>query len=129
MSGGGNQPSRGLMSSKLASDAVRPEVLRNYERESEDADKQVQAALTEHRSAQEELDRIIKSGPSIDLTFEKLGMDIETGKMRITEAEKRLRALKSQIKPDDTHWLRFTGKLQSSKLLKNESEDKILQIG
>ncbi|KAI3612793.1 nuclear condensin complex subunit smc4 [Moniliophthora roreri] len=146
MSGGGNQPSRGAMSSKLASDAVRPEVLRNYERESEDADKQVQAALTAHRSAQEELDHIIKSGPSIDLAFEKLGMDIETGKTRITEAEKRLRALKSQTKPDDNDLARIsklekeitsaevelkrlTSKAAEIEASLKEIEDKILQIG
>jgi chromosome segregation ATPase len=37
MSGGGGQPARGGMSSKLAADAVRQEVLRGYKKDREDA--------------------------------------------------------------------------------------------
>ncbi|KAK7035384.1 Structural maintenance of chromosomes protein 4 [Paramarasmius palmivorus] len=146
MSGGGNQTSRGAMSSKFAADTVRPEVLRNYEKESEDADRQLQAAQNELRNAQEELDRIIKSGPTIDLAYEKLVLDIETGKTRIIEAEKRVHALRSQTKPDDGDLARISRLEQeiasaqaelehlSSKAAKIEAslkeiEEKILKIG
>ncbi|KAK0209223.1 RecF/RecN/SMC N terminal domain-containing protein [Desarmillaria ectypa] len=99
--GGGGQPARGGMSSKFAAEAVRPEVLKNYERESEEARKELELSTQESREAETERDRLLKVGPEIDLSFEKLGMDIENGKKRIADAEKRVRELKAQSKPDD----------------------------
>ncbi|KAK0477149.1 RecF/RecN/SMC N terminal domain-containing protein [Armillaria luteobubalina] len=81
--GGGGQPAQGGMSSKFAAKAVCPEVLKNYEPE------------THH-------DRQLKVGPEVDLSFEKLGMDIENGKKCIADAEKHVRELKAQSKPDDS---------------------------
>ncbi len=92
--GGGGQPARGGMSSKFAAEAVRPEVLKNYERESEEARKQLELATQESREAETDRDRLLKVGPEIDLSFEKLGMDIENGKKRIADADKRVRELK-----------------------------------
>ncbi|KAG6878944.1 hypothetical protein C0992_006381 [Termitomyces sp. T32_za158] len=94
MSGGGSQPARGAMSSKLATDAVSPQVLRKYEQESQDASQQLDQALKELRIAEEELDRLRNSGPQIDLAFQKLGLDIENSKHRIAEAEKRVQHVK-----------------------------------
>ncbi|KAK0504192.1 hypothetical protein EDD18DRAFT_1457261 [Armillaria luteobubalina] len=99
--GGGGQPARGGMSSKFAAEAVRPEVLKNYERESKEARKQLELATQESREAETHRDRLLKVGPEVDLSFEKLGMDIENGKKRIADAEKRVRELKAQSKPDD----------------------------
>ncbi|KAK0465948.1 RecF/RecN/SMC N terminal domain-containing protein [Desarmillaria tabescens] len=99
--GGGGQPARGGMSSKFAAEAVPQNVLKNYERESEEARKQLELATQESREAETERDRLLKVGPEIDLSFEKLGMDIENGKKRIADAEKRVRELKAQSKPDD----------------------------
>ena len=45
ISGGGGQPARGGMSSKLAADAVRLEVLRGYEKDSEDAAQHLEEAV------------------------------------------------------------------------------------
>jgi structural maintenance of chromosome 4 len=94
MSGGGTQVTKGAMSSKLAADAVRPEVLQKYEDESQDAARQLEVALQAVREAEAELDRLRTSGPQIDMAFQKLGLDIENGKRRISEAEKRVRDLK-----------------------------------
>lgn len=94
MSGGGNQLTKGAMSSKLAADAVRPEVLRKYEEDSHDAAQRLDAALQGVREAEAELERLQTSGPQIDLSFQKLTLDVENGKRRIAEAEKRVRDLK-----------------------------------
>ena len=94
MSGGGTQPTRGAMSSKLAAETVRPEVLRTYEKESEEAVRHLDEAMQQARAAETELDRLIKSGPQIDIALEKLGLDVENGKRRIFEAQKRVRDLK-----------------------------------
>lgn len=94
MSGGGSQPARGAMSSKLAADAVSPQVLRKYEHESRDASQHLDQALEELRVAEEELDRLRNSGPQVDLAFQKLGLDIENSKQRIAEAEKRVQHVK-----------------------------------
>ncbi|KAF7321342.1 SMC hinge domain-containing protein [Mycena kentingensis (nom. inval.)] len=100
MSGGGNQPARGAMSSKLAADAVRPEVLRQMEAELGDAEKKLDQALREAQAQDAELDGMRRSLPEMETAFQKLGMDIEIGKTRISEATKRLSELKTQNKPN-----------------------------
>jgi structural maintenance of chromosome 4 len=94
MSGGGGQPQRGGMSSKFAGEAVRPEVIQQYERDSADAQRHLEQATQEAREAEVELDRLKKLGPELDMSFQKLGLEIETGKRSISEAEKRVRDLK-----------------------------------
>ncbi|KAG5721961.1 Structural maintenance of chromosomes protein 4 [Termitomyces sp. T112] len=100
MSGGGSQPARGAMSSKLAADAVSPQVLRKYEQESEDAAQHLDQALKELRVAGEELERLRNSGPQIDIAFQKLGLDIENSKRRIAEAEKRVQDVNARAGPN-----------------------------
>ncbi|KAK0477734.1 hypothetical protein EDD18DRAFT_1377973 [Armillaria luteobubalina] len=99
--GGGGQPARGGMSSKFTAKAVCPEVLKNYERESEEAKKWLELATQESHEAETHRHRLLKVGPEVDLSFEKLGMDIENGKKHIADAEKCIRELKAQSKPDD----------------------------
>jgi structural maintenance of chromosome 4 len=94
MSGGGGQPSRGGMSSKFAAEAVRPEVIQQYERDNEEATRYFNEAVEEAKQAEAELDRLKRLGPDLDMTFQKLGLEIETGKRLISEAEKRVRDLK-----------------------------------
>lgn len=94
MSGGGGQPARGAMSSKLAADSVRPEVLRGYEKDSEDAAQHLEEVVREVRAAEEELERLRTSGPQVDVAYQKLSLDIQNGKGRIADAEKRLQDLK-----------------------------------
>ena len=94
MSGGGSQPARGGMSSKLPAEAVRPEVLAQYERESDDAAKELDRAVQEVREAEAERDRLAGLGPTFDMSYQKLGMEVETNKKRILDAEKRVKELK-----------------------------------
>lgn len=94
MSGGGNQVNKGGMSSKLAKDPVTPQALKAYEKESEDAMKELEATLQEMRKAEIEVENLGKSGPEIDLAFQKISLDIQTGMKRIAEAERRVKELK-----------------------------------
>ena len=94
MSGGGNHVSRGGMSSKLAAEAVRPETLRIYEKESEEASKQLDDVLQSLRRIESEVEALSRSGPQIDMSIEKINLDIQGGQRRITDAEKRVRELK-----------------------------------
>ncbi|KAJ6586845.1 RecF/RecN/SMC [Mycena vulgaris] len=100
MSGGGNQPARGAMSSKFAPEAVPPEVLRNLQQESDEAEKRLEQATKEVQAAESELDRLRRAGPETETALQKLGLDIENGKKRISEAEKRISDLRSQSKPN-----------------------------
>ncbi|PPQ96365.1 hypothetical protein CVT26_004967 [Gymnopilus dilepis] len=100
MSGGGSQPSRGAMSSKLAAATVSPNVLRQYEEESEQAAQQLQQASAELREAEQQLERLKAREPEIDLAYQKIGMDIENLKRRIAEADKRAKELNAQNKPN-----------------------------
>ena len=94
MSGGGNHVSRGGMSSKLAAEAVRPETLRIYEKESEEASKQLDDVLQSLRRIESEVEALSRSGPQIDMSIEKINLDIQGGQRRIADAEKRVRELK-----------------------------------
>ncbi|KAG6830095.1 hypothetical protein H0H92_002268 [Tricholoma furcatifolium] len=96
MSGGGGQPARGSMSSKLAADSVSPQVLQKYEQESEDAAKQLDQAVRELKAADEELERLRLSGPQTDMALQKLVMDIDNSKRRIADAEKRVKEVNTQ---------------------------------
>ncbi|KAJ7703280.1 RecF/RecN/SMC [Mycena rosella] len=100
MSGGGNQPARGAMSSKFAPEAVAPEVLRALEQESADAERRLDQATRELQAAEAELDTLRRAIPETETALQKLGLDIENGKKRVAEAEKRISDLKSQSKPN-----------------------------
>ncbi|KAG5643297.1 hypothetical protein DXG03_001224 [Asterophora parasitica] len=100
ISGGGTQPTRGAMSSKFAPDAVRPQVLRTYEQESQSATERLEQALQELRATEEDLERLKNSGPQIDIAFQKLTMDIENSRRRISEAEKLVQDVNAQNKPN-----------------------------
>jgi structural maintenance of chromosome 4 len=82
------------MSSKFAAEAVRPEVMQQYERANEDATAKLQEATEEAKKAEADLERLKRSGPELDMAFQKLGLEIETGKRSISEAEKRVKDLK-----------------------------------
>lgn len=94
MSGGGNHVAKGGMSSKLAAEAVRPETLKVYEQESQDAAEQLELALQALRAIENEVEGLGRSGPQIDIAIEKLNLDIKGSSKRIAEAEKRVRELK-----------------------------------
>ncbi|KAH9070762.1 RecF/RecN/SMC N terminal domain-containing protein [Lactarius deliciosus] len=100
MSGGGGKPRGGGMSSKLAADAVPPDVLRKYEQDSEAATAQLTVTMEELRVAESELEAVGKSGPQINLEIDKVNLDIQNAGKRVIEAEKRVRDLKTQSKPD-----------------------------
>ena len=94
MSGGGTHVARGAMSSKLASDAVSPETLRKYEQDSEDAAGKLEAALAQLREFEAAMDALTRKVPEVDMSLQKIDLDIQTGVKRIAEAEKRVRELK-----------------------------------
>ena len=82
------------MSSKLAPEAVQPDAIRRYERESEDAAKRLQDALTELRTFEAEMEGLSKRLPQIEMASQKVDLDLKTGLKRIKEAEKRVQDLK-----------------------------------
>jgi structural maintenance of chromosome 4 len=94
MSGGGNHVAKGGMSSKLASEAVSPQTLKVYEKDSEEAARYLEEALQNLRRIEAEVENLGKSGPQIDIAMEKINLDIQGGSRRIAETEKRLRELK-----------------------------------
>ncbi|TFY64633.1 hypothetical protein EVG20_g5880 [Dentipellis fragilis] len=108
MSGGGNHVSRGGMSSKLQSDAVSPEELKRFEHDSAEAGRKLEQAQQELRQVETQLDSLMRSGPEIALAEDKVNLDIRNGAKRIAEAEKRVRELKAQSKPDAIDVARIT---------------------
>ncbi|KAI0687981.1 RecF/RecN/SMC [Cytidiella melzeri] len=100
MSGGGNYVAKGGMSSKLASDAVSPETLRQYEQDSEAAQRELEQVQGQAHELEATLEGLNRAGPQIDTAIEKANLDVQTGTKRIADAEKRYRELKTKTKPD-----------------------------
>lgn len=94
MSGGGNYVARGAMSAKLVAEAVRPEVMRKYEQDSDEAERQLADAREKLREYQSQLDGCAKRIPQVSMELKKIELDAQTGAKRIEEAEKRVRELK-----------------------------------
>ncbi|KAJ3508271.1 hypothetical protein NLJ89_g5846 [Agrocybe chaxingu] len=113
MSGGGSQPSRGAMSSKFSAASVSPQTLQSYERDSEQAAQQLHQATEELKHAEQELERLKVRDPEIDLSYQKLGMDIENVKRRITEADRRCFTWHSSQNKPNTGDLARISKLES----------------
>ncbi|KAJ3816382.1 hypothetical protein F5880DRAFT_1512716 [Lentinula raphanica] len=143
MTGGGGAPMRGGMSTK---DSISPRQLQEHEREREQTQAKLEEATAAARSAEAELESLNRSGPEIDLRYEKLGFDIQQGKSRIEEAEKRLRNTKAQSKPVKNDVARIKvledsiaryeveikdlkGKAITIEMALQEVEDKIMDIG
>jgi structural maintenance of chromosome 4 len=93
MSGGGSKPMKGLMSSKLASEAVPPEVLKKFEKENEQDAVAVANAVSQLARLETEIDELRAKEPTLDLALQKLGMDVGVLTQRVKEGEKRLRDL------------------------------------
>jgi structural maintenance of chromosome 4 len=93
MSGGGSKPMKGLMSSKLVSDAVGPEVLKKYEKESEADAMAVANAISSLARLETEIEELRAKEPTLDLALQKLRMDLGVLTQRMQEGEKRLRDL------------------------------------
>ncbi|KAF8982402.1 hypothetical protein BDQ17DRAFT_1437885 [Cyathus striatus] len=85
---------------ETSGEAVAPDVLKKLEHDTENDARLLQEAQEELQAAEAELDRLTRSGPEIDMALQKLTLDIENGKKRISEAEKRVRDVKAQSKPN-----------------------------
>jgi structural maintenance of chromosome 4 len=94
MSGGGNSVSRGGMSSKLQSDVVSPQVLRQYEEESDTAARELNTTLQELQEVEAEVARLLKSGPQLEMSLGKIKLEIQTNERQIAETNKRVKELK-----------------------------------
>ncbi|KAG8852500.1 hypothetical protein FRB96_008688 [Tulasnella sp. 330] len=146
MSGGGSKPAKGGMSSKFAAESVRPEVIRQYEEEADDADRGLDGFLREKRTSATDLQDLKKRLPKLEIDISKAELDIQTGLKRIAEAKGRLKELQSQSKPDAGDVKRITSlesaietaTVEVNKLRRSAStiekeiqalQDKILEIG
>jgi structural maintenance of chromosome 4 len=94
MSGGGTSVTKGKMSSRFASDAVSPDTLRQYESDSEAAQREFEQVQQQARELEAILEALRHAGPQIDIAVEKANLDVQTGTKRIADAEKRFKELK-----------------------------------
>ncbi|KAF9515941.1 hypothetical protein BS47DRAFT_1391255 [Hydnum rufescens UP504] len=100
MSGGGTKVAKGGMSSKLASDAVQPAVMKQYEAENGKLQGELDALIAERRAFETELDGLQKQLPKVDMAISKAELDIRTADKWIMEAEKRIKELNAHSKPN-----------------------------
>lgn len=94
MSGGGTSVQRGGMSSKLAADAVPPEVIRKYQETSEEDARALEEAVRELRELEAKVEALKQSAPRLDLAIDKVQLDIRNAAKRIADTERRVKELK-----------------------------------
>ena len=82
------------MSSKVASEAIRPEDVRVMEQDSQRLSERLESAIAKQREIDTALDELSRSAPQVDIQIQKIKLDIENQKKRIIESEKRVRELK-----------------------------------
>ncbi|KAH9932103.1 RecF/RecN/SMC protein [Epithele typhae] len=100
MSGGGGRPQRGAMSSKFAADIVSPDVLRQYQQDSDQDQRALDTAVGRCGELELKLDSLRKDHPKLEDEFQFLNMGIAQIKKRIEEAEKTFKQLQAQSKPE-----------------------------
>lgn len=97
MSGGGTKVARGGMSSKLASDAVQPAVMKQYEADSESLQQELEELLTERQQLESEVEELRKHLPATEMAVQKLELDIQNADKRIKEDERRIKELRCVV--------------------------------
>ncbi|KAK4698890.1 structural maintenance of chromosome 4, partial [Phenoliferia sp. Uapishka_3] len=100
MSGGGGRPSKGRMSNKIAADGVSPEHVAKCEQEQSVAVEALRVFVEDRQKIEKDLSTLRKRIPDIDLSVEKVEMELKTGGKRREEAERRLTELESQSQPE-----------------------------
>lgn len=94
MSGGGARVQRGGMSSKFASERVEPEVVSKYEKEAAKAEQELSTFISDKKAMEAEIALLRRKIPDIEMSIEKLHMEISTGDKRIADSESRVAELK-----------------------------------
>jgi structural maintenance of chromosome 4 len=117
MSGGGTKVAKGGMSSKLASDAVGPEVVKQYEKESAEIEKELEEFMEAKREYEKEMEGVLKKIPEVEMAIEKVELDISTAEKRMTEAEKRVKQL--QCAQNLVYHIQITDILERAELKAN----------
>ena len=112
MSGGGNKVTKGGMSSKLALDAVEPAVLKRYEADSESLHQELSVLLGERQEVENEVEQLQKRLPAVDLAAQKLELDIRNVEKRMQEDEKRIKELRSVLRPFERSDVQLTNILR-----------------
>ncbi|CDR88346.1 related to SMC4-Stable Maintenance of Chromosomes [Sporisorium scitamineum] len=100
MSGGGNKVSRGAMSFKFAADEVSPEQLQRMERDRDSLEDSLRGHIASMKTVESLLEGHRARAPQIEVTLDKIRMDLESGEQRVTEAKRRVAELKAESKPD-----------------------------
>jgi structural maintenance of chromosome 4 len=94
MSGGGARVQRGGMSSKFVGDKVEPEVIAKYEEEVVQAQQAFTEFQGDRKALEQEVARLNKQIPDIEVAMEKLDLDLNNSDQRIANAKDRLKEVR-----------------------------------
>ncbi|KAK0528142.1 Structural maintenance of chromosomes protein 4 [Tilletia horrida] len=96
MSGGGNRVARGGMSSKFAADEVTPEQMARLNNDLMAAESELRSHMNALAQMQELWDGQKERFAELDVSIDKLKMDLGISNKRVQEAQKRIEGLSSQ---------------------------------
>ncbi|KAL9550547.1 hypothetical protein MBANPS3_004670 [Mucor bainieri] len=99
MTGGGNRQLRGAMSSVFKDDGVSADVVMELERERDSLERDYRIAADEKRASENALRRKHEHLPRLEMSHEKIQMDISSLESQLEDEEQRLVALRDQVAP------------------------------
>ncbi|KND02295.1 uncharacterized protein SPPG_02770 [Spizellomyces punctatus DAOM BR117] len=123
MSGGGNKPQRGGMSSKFAADGVTQATVVQLEKEKEQIEGVLQELLEKRRQLEQQIDECGRQLPAVELELTKVEMDVKSLQEGLADAEKHAEIVRTQQQGPSTEDLSRRDELNSiiSKLTKQTS--------
>ena len=96
MSGGGTRVARGAMSSKLAADTTKEQVLK-LEAERDDLEKQFQAFSDKQRELESSLREKQEEIPRVETAIQKLNLEVENCSRNLVDAEERIQDVLTEL--------------------------------
>lgn len=101
MSGGGTRVARGGMSSKLVAETTKEQVIK-LESDRDEMEKKLQMFLERQRQLEFSIREKSNEIPKVETSIQKIGIEIESGRRSLADAQRRLKELHAEHKPSKT---------------------------
>ncbi|CEG80133.1 Putative Structural maintenance of chromosomes protein [Rhizopus microsporus] len=121
MSGGGNKQLKGAMSSTFREDGVSAETVADLEKERDELEKKCKDISEEKRATELALKRKKEQLPRLEMSGEKLQMDLRSLEAQLEEEKSRMIELKKQIEPSPAD-------LERQEEIENQIEELVAEI-
>ncbi|CAO3670170.1 unnamed protein product [Rhizopus microsporus] len=121
MSGGGNKQLKGAMSSTFREEGVSAETVADLEKERDELEKKYKDISEEKRATELALKRKKEQLPRLEMSGEKLQMDLKSLEAQLEEEKSRMIEIKKQVEPSPAD-------LERQKEIENQIEELVAEM-